>query len=99
MIKEQHLYNIIKGKYYTEKSTKLEDTLKCITFKVDKNANKYSIKNALEKIFNIKILSVHTINVKGKRTKFKNHPGKKKNFKKAIIKLKEGYQINIDKIE
>lgn len=99
MIKEAYLYNIIKGQYSTEKTVKLADTLRCITFKVCKNANKYKIKHAIEKIFNVKVLSVNTINSKGKYKKFKNIIGKKSNSKKAIVTFKKGYDINLTEFE
>ncbi|HFL8819385.1 MAG TPA: 50S ribosomal protein L23 [Candidatus Azoamicus sp. OHIO2] len=99
MIKETYLYNIIKGQYSTEKTVKMYENFHCITFNVDINANKYKIKNAIEKIFNVKVLSVNTITSKAKKVKFKNIVGKKNNFKKAIVKLKKGYDINFGEFE
>lgn len=93
------MYNIIKGHHSTEKTVKLADKFHCITFKVCKNANKHKIKNAVEKIFNVKVLSVNTINSKGKHIKFKNITGKKSDFKKAIVTLKKGYDINFAEFE
>ena len=99
MIKENKIFNVIKGQYSTEKTNRLAENQNAITFKVLKDANKYTIKNAVEKIFNVKVLSVNTLNKKGKNVKFKNFPGKKKDFKKAIVTLKKGYDINFADFE
>ena len=90
------LYTILKGQYITEKSTKIYDESNSVIFNVIKSANKKQIKHAVETLFNVKILSVNTMNVKGKTVKFKNNLGKKSDFKKAIIKLKKGYNINFE---
>lgn len=84
----------IKGQYLTEKSTLLYEKNKSITLNVDINANKISIKNTLENIFKVKIKAVRIINIKGKTVKFKSISGKEINWKKAIIILKKGYDIN-----
>jgi len=99
MIKIKHLYNIIYGQHSTEKAVMLADKYKSITFKVDSNAHKYSIKYAVEKLFNVLVKSVRTINVKGKKVRFKNKFGKKSNWKKAIVILKKGYDINFSEFK
>ena len=96
---DKKFYKIIKGQYSTEKTVRLSNKSNVITFLVDKFSNKYSVKNAIEKIFNVHVLSVNIINVKGKKVKFKNFIGKKKNFKKAIVSLKKGYDINFSEFK
>lgn len=83
----------IKGQYLTEKSNQLAEK-KSITLNVDIKANKINLKTTIENFFNVKIKAVRIINVKGKSVKFKSIPGKTKNWKKAIIILKKGYDIN-----
>ena len=90
------LYTILKGQYTSEKSTKIREESNSIVFRVLKDANKQQIKHAIETLFNVKVLSINTINVKAKKIKFKNTFGKTSSFKKAIIKLKKGYNINLD---
>ncbi len=63
-------------------------------FKVSPKSNKSEIKQAIEKLFNVKVLSVNTLNQEGKVKKFRNRPGKRANFKKAFVKLAEGNTID-----
>lgn len=99
MKKDNYLYNALNGQYTTEKSTFLLDKCNCITFKVSNGYNKNEIKKAVEKIFNVIVISVNVINVKGKTIKFKNVTGKKKNWKKAFVFLKKGYGINFSEFK
>ena len=64
-------------------------------FEVLDDSNKIEIRNAVEKIFNVKVKSVNTVNVKGKLKKVRFKEGKKKDRKKAIITLKEGFKIEL----
>lgn len=99
MRNKKYYYNILEGQYSTEKSVKIADLTKGITFKVYSKANKYNIKTAVEKIFKVKVSRVRVLNVKGKVVKFKNKIGKKNNWKKAIVFLKKGYDINFAEME
>ncbi|NLJ76922.1 MAG: 50S ribosomal protein L23 [Peptococcaceae bacterium] len=78
----------------TEKSTMLLQDNK-YTFRVDPRANKTQIKQAVESIFKVKVEKVNTINVKGKKKKVRNIPGRTSDTKKAIITLKQGDKIEI----
>jgi large subunit ribosomal protein L23 len=64
-------------------------------FKVNLKTNKKNIKYVVEKLFNVKVNSVRTLIIKGNKTKFKQVPGKKSDWKKAFISLKKGYDINL----
>lgn len=99
MLKEILNYKILKQQKISEKTLKILEKTKYITFKVHTSSNKKNIKNAIEKIFKVKVMSINIINVKGKRKKFKNTIGKRSNFKKAMIKLKKGYEINFNELE
>ena len=87
--------DIIKAPIITEKSSELAAN-NVITFSVDTRANKTQIKQAIEKIFNVKVESVNTINVKPKKKRVGRYVGKTKNVKKAIVKLKEGISIELN---
>jgi len=76
----------------SEKSVGLLEENK-YTFWVDTAANKIEIKTAVEKMFNVKVDSVHTINVKGKIKRMGRYVGRTQDRKKAIVKLKPGYKI------
>jgi large subunit ribosomal protein L23 len=86
-------YDILKAPIITEQSTKLIESQNKYTFKVDRKANKVEIKNAVESIFKVKVLSVNTLNVIPKFKRMGKHEGYKSAYKKAIVKLAEGQKI------
>lgn len=83
---------LIKQPWLTEKSGEMINSRKYI-FIVDKKANKSEISKNIELIYNVKIASVNTVNIKGKTKRMKTAKGKTPGKKKAIITLKEGYKI------
>mgnify|MGYP003303918626 FL=1 len=87
--------DIIKAPIITEKTSDLAQN-NVITFSVDVKANKTQIKQAIENIFNVKVESVNTINVKPKRKRVGRYVGKTNKVKKAIVKLKEGSSIELN---
>ena len=87
--------DIIKAPIITEKTSDLASS-NVITFSVDVNANKTQIKQAVEKIFDVKVESVNTINVKPKKRRVGRYVGKTNSVKKAIVKLKEGSSIELN---
>lgn len=88
--------DVIKAPIITEKTSILKENENTITFSVDVGANKTEIKQAVEKIFDVKVESVNTINVKPKKVRFGRFIGKRNKLKKAIVKLKEGSSIELD---
>ena len=88
--------DIIKAPIITEKSASLAQDKNTITFSVDTKANKTEIKQAVEKIFDVKVESVNTINVKPKKKRVGRYTGKTNKVKKAIVKLKEGSKIELN---
>ena len=86
--------DIIKAPIITEKSSALAAD-NVITFSVDVNANKTQIKQAVEKIFDVKVESVNTVNVKPKKKRVGRYVGKTNRVKKAIVKLAEGSSIEL----
>lgn len=95
MIKNENIFKKLQNPHISEKSSTINKKNKTITFKINKKANKLEIKNAIQKIFKVKIKNINTLIIKGK-TKIhgKNH-GKRKNWKKAYISLKNGQNIDI----
>ena len=94
MKNKQHLYDKILFPIVTEKSTNMSEQNK-VTFKVPKNSNKKSLKKNIEKLFKVNVVKVNIVN---KQTRFKLSRGKKikKNgYKKAIITLKKGQNIDL----
>lgn len=88
--------DIIKAPIITEKSANLAQNYNTITFSVDVKANKTQIKQAIEKIFNVKVESVNTINVRPKKKRVGRYIGKTAKVKKAIVKLAEGSTIELN---
>ena len=89
---------IIKRPVITEKMTAISEKLNKFAFIVDKNANKIQIKEAVEKLYGVKVVAVNTMNYDGKRksryTKAGVITGRTAAFKKAIVTLKEGDTID-----
>ena len=86
--------DIIKAPIITEKSSALAAN-NVITFSVDVRANKTQIKQAIEKIFDVKVESVNTVNVRPKKKRVGRYVGTTNKVKKAIVKLKEGSSIEL----
>ena len=87
--------NVIIKPLITEKSTHQQQTRNAYAFEVHSEANKFQIKNAVEKLYNVKVADVRTMTRKGKprRTKFKvAHTG---NWKRAVVVLEENSRIDL----
>lgn len=88
-------YSIVKRPLVTEKSMTGVASNK-YTFEVSMEANKIEIGQAIEKIFNVKVLKVNTLKVKGKKKKIGRHPeGMTPDMKKAVVTLTPGQRIEI----
>lgn len=90
-MKEPH--HIIKQPLITEKSSKLKEQSNQIAFVVDPKANKIEIRQAIEKLFKVKVLRVQTLNILGKQKRYGRYMGWKTDWKKAIVTLREGDRI------
>ncbi len=88
-------YDIIFAPVITEKSASLEES-GVYTFKVDVRANKTQIKKAIEKAFNVSVISVNTMNNHPKDKRVGRYTGKTNRYKKAIVKLAKGQTISFD---
>ncbi len=87
------IYQIIREPRITEKSSLQKQEFNQITFKVHKQANKIEIKKAVETLFKTKVLDVKTLNIRGKRRRVGRNMGKRPDWKKAIVKLGPGENI------
>ena len=87
-------YDVILSPLITEKATKLTEANQVI-FRVALDATKPAIAKAVEGLFKVKVKAVNTIVVKGKKKAFRGRPFTKSDFKKAIVTLEEGHQIDI----
>ena len=87
---------IVKAPVITEKSAYLGQEKGQYVFKVDSRANKTEIKQAIEKLFNVKVTEIRTINVKPKKRRVGRYTGLTNRTKKAIVTLAEGQTIELN---
>ena len=87
---------IIKAPVITEKVATLGQNLNQYVFKVDSRANKTEIKQAIEKIFKVKVAAIRTLNVKPKKRRVGRYTGLTNRTKKAIVTLAEGQTIELN---
>jgi large subunit ribosomal protein L23 len=85
--------NILKRPLLTEKISELQDARNQYAFEVDRRANKIEIKQAIEKRFDVHVLSVRTMTMKGKVKTLGRFSGRRPNWKKAIITVKAGEEL------
>ncbi|MBV9462819.1 MAG: 50S ribosomal protein L23 [Verrucomicrobiae bacterium] len=89
-------FQIIKTVRVTEKGTMLAEKNNQYVLSVDRRANKFQIKTALQKIFNVTVVGVRTMNCEGKvRRQQTRQAGRCSHWKKAIVTLKEGEKIEV----
>ena len=89
-----NMYDIIKKPCLTEKGMTLQEVNNQIVLKVNPCANKIEIKEAMKKLFNVKVEKVRTANMHGKSKRVGKHMGKTKDWKKAVITLAEGEKLD-----
>jgi large subunit ribosomal protein L23 len=87
-------YDVVIAPVITEKATAASEHNK-VVFKVSRTATKPQIKEAVEKLFDVKVKSVNTLVRKGKVRVFKGRPGELQDSKRAIVTLEEGHRIDV----
>ena len=93
-MKKFNLLDTIISPTITEKATSLSEFNK-IVFKVHKSASKNSIKKSIEKIFKVNVIKINIINLRGKTKFVKGKKATKPGYKKAIVTLKKGQNIDL----
>ena len=88
------MYDIIRSPVITEKATNVSEHNQVI-FRVPLDADKRSIKAAVEGLFNVKVTAVNTLRVQGKTKRFRGRVGYRSDYKKAIVTLAAGARIDI----
>jgi large subunit ribosomal protein L23 len=88
-------HDIILAPVVSEKSYDLIENNNTYTFEVDPRSNKEQIKHAVEKVFDVKVLRVNTMNRKGKVKRTGYKLGKRKDIKRAVVTLAEGDSIDL----
>ncbi|MGQ4272692.1 50S ribosomal protein L23 [Terrihabitans sp. B22-R8] len=94
MSKDPRHYDVIVSPVITEKATMASEYNK-VVFRVAKTATKPQIKEAVEKLFDVKVTGVNTLVRKGKVKRFKGRLGQQSDVKKAVVTLAEGHSIDV----
>lgn len=89
----KELHQLIVRPILTEKSEKMRDTNNAYAFEVHPDATKIEIKKAVERIFHVSVLQVNTSLIRGKNKRIGRFLGRRPNWKKAWVTLKEGDKI------
>ena len=89
------MHDVIYGPLITEKAATSKDDHRTLSFKVSSNANKTEIKKAVEKLFGVKVSAVRTASVGGKLKRYGRFEGRRPDWKKAFVKLKQGEKLEL----
>jgi large subunit ribosomal protein L23 len=90
----ERLHQIILAPVISEKASRVAEKRNQAVFKVAKNAEKLEIREAVEKLFNVKVEAVRTLVVKGKQKRFGRFEGRRSDWKKAYVTLAQGQEID-----
>lgn len=96
---QEKIFGIIKKPVISEKSTALAEVANRYVFKVDNDATKTEIKQAVEQLFKVKVKAVNTIVMHGKNKRAGRFEFKRSNWKKAIITLAQGQKIELFQVK
>ena len=88
-------YRVVLKPLLTEKGTRLKEEGNQYLFRVAKTANKIEIKQAIEQVFKVTVLSVRTTRVRGKVKRLGRFEGRRPDWKKAVVTLKKGDSIEL----
>ncbi len=92
---QERLMKVILGPLVSEKSARIGDQANQYAFKVLRDATKPEIKAAVEKLFEVKVEGVQVVNLKGKTKRFGARLGRRKDWRKAYVRLQKGQEIDL----
>lgn len=95
MIETMNLYEVLRRPILTEKCTALRESQKKVLVEVATWANKDQISQAAKLLFNVDVVSVNTLNYRGKMKRVRQHQGKRKNTKRAYLTLANGSDVDL----
>jgi|TARA_Y100000588_G_scaffold75399_1_gene78556 large subunit ribosomal protein L23 len=90
----ERMHQILLRPVISEKSTNAAEANRQVVFEVLENATKAEVREAVEKLFNVSVIAVQVLNVRGKIKRFGKTPGKRNNWKKAYVRLAVGDDID-----
>ena len=91
---QERLMQVLVSPHISEKSSIAAEMHSQHTFKVLLNASKHEIKKAVESLFSVKVRSVQVVRMSGKSKRFARLEGRRVDWKKAIVRLEDGYDID-----
>ncbi len=91
---KERIFELIRRPLVTEKTTMISEYNQ-VAFEVPLDANKFEIRAAIEELFKVKVTAVNTIRQNGKVKRFRGRPGRRVDFKKALVTLAEGESIDV----
>ena len=91
---DERVFELLRSPVITEKATLLSE-FNQVTFRVPVDATKHEVRTAVETLFKVKVTAVNTLRQEGKAKRFRGRPGKRIEYKKAIVTLAEGQSIDI----
>jgi large subunit ribosomal protein L23 len=91
---KQQMYDVILAPVITEKATRTSEHNQ-VVFRVALDATKPEIKAAIEGVFGVTVTAVNTVRVKGKSKMFRGRPGRRSDYKKAMVTLAAGQSIDV----
>jgi large subunit ribosomal protein L23 len=94
VLSAERLYQVILAPVVTEKATRLNESSQ-VTFRVTNDATKPEIRQAVEKLFSVKVEAVNTLVMKGKTKRFRGRKGQRSDWKKAVVRLQAGQTIDL----
>ena len=90
----ERMHQILLRPVISEKSTNAAEANRQVVFEVLENATKAEVREAVEKLFDVSVIAVQVLNVRGKIKRFGKTPGKRNNWKKAYVRLAAGDDID-----
>ncbi len=93
--KQERLMNVLLGPHVSEKSARVGDSHNQVVFRVRKDADKTEVRQAVEKMFEVKVADVQIVNVRGKQKRFGARLGWRSDWKKAYVRLAPVSEINL----
>ncbi|SFD13368.1 LSU ribosomal protein L23P [Thiohalospira halophila DSM 15071] len=91
---QERLMKVLLAPHVSEKTTRAAEEDNQVAFRVLPDANKLEIRKAVETLFNVDVVNVQTVYVKGKKKRFGVQQGRRKDWKKAYVRLAEGQDID-----
>lgn len=95
----ERVYKVVLGPHVSEKTAMSAEAANQVVFKVARDANKLEIKKAVEQLFDVKVVNVRTLNVKGKVKRNRFGMVRKPTWKKAYVRLEQGQDIDFAAVE